>query len=498
MLARLSKDNEQAVVAAERALKADTTNTFYLEMAGETNLRVGRYDRAKQIFSRLIKDGQEPAYFRLLAILHNITKEPQKAIAVLDSAEVRFGRVEFFSRMRQQLLLENGEIEKAMIDAHEMVESAPYNPESHIMLANIFAEIKADSLAEVSFRNAIKLDRKRASTWFDYANFLDRNQRYGEMLLVWRTVIDLDDVTLSTKKQIVESITSKRDFYRQHFLLVEPIIRRMYELYPDDNQSADNYATHLIAASRTEEALEVFKRQIASKTPTEEQISRIIDIENYVDRPDSVAKYVDIALQHYPTKSNFWNIKAWLQMRKGENLAAINTLQSALDYAEDNISQSSLWGSIGDQHYELGDIKSSTAAYKKALTLNPDNAVVLNNYAYHLSEESKSLKKALEMALRANELSQNNATYLDTLAWIYYKLGLYEEAKKSMQQAISLDRDNSSELALHYGDILEALGNTFMAQTYWRKALERGADAAKIESRIEAQKLRLEREKTAK
>ena len=67
-----------------------------------------------------------------------------------------------------------------------------------------------------------------------------------------------------------------------------------------------------------------------------------------------------------------------------------------------------------------------------------------------------------------------------------------------MQQAMSFDTDNSAELALHYGDILDAMGSTFLAQTYWRKALERGADAEKIESRIEAQKERIAAQKAVK
>ena len=67
-----------------------------------------------------------------------------------------------------------------------------------------------------------------------------------------------------------------------------------------------------------------------------------------------------------------------------------------------------------------------------------------------------------------------------------------------MQQAMSFDKSNSSELALHYGDILDALGSTFMAQTYWRKALERGADATIIEGRLKAQKERLNTQKGGK
>ena len=170
----------------------------------------------------------------------------------------------------------------------------------------------------------------------------------------------------------------------------------------------------------------------------------------------------------------------------------------ALKQTKEPTARSSIWGSIGDQYYELGAFKKSYTAYNKALSYNLDNVVVLNNYAYHLSVIGKNLNQALTMAKRATELSPNNGTYLDTLAWIYYKLGQYEEAKKVMQQAMSFDKSKSSELALHYGDILDALGNTFMAQTYWRKALERGADASLIESRIEAQKARLEAQKAGK
>ena len=95
-----------------------------------------------------------------------------------------------------------------------------------------------------------------------------------------------------------------------------------------------------------------------------------------------------------------------------------------------------------------------------------------------------NLDKALEMVERALELSANNPTFLDTKAWVLYKLGRYAEAKKVMQYAISLDRSKSPEYALHYGDILHALGEEFMAKTYWRKALERGADKEEIERRF--------------
>ena len=361
---------------------------------------------------------------------------------------------------------------------------------------NVYAAIGADSLADVSYNQAIMLDNTNPSSWFEYAGFLDNRKRHTEMLLVWRNVIELEAVPLSSKLSIVESMTSsRRDFYRKNFLLIEPIVKRMYELYPTNNKVVDIYTTHLIAGNRIEEALVMTKKAIVDNKPTLEQLTRIIEIEDYIGRKDSVELYTNRGIELYPTHANFWTLKAWLATQRKDYKGAIKILKAALEYAEDNSSRSSIWGSIGDQYYELGEVRNSYSAYNKALYYNLDNAVVLNNYAYHLSVVGKSLNQALTMAKRATELSSNNATYLDTLAWVYYKLGRYEDAKKVMQLAIGLDKNKSYDLALHYGDILEALGNTFLAQTYWRKALELGADAEEIESRLKSQKEREENKK---
>ena len=88
------------------------------------------------------------------------------------------------------------------------------------------------------------------------------------------------------------------------------------------------------------------------------------------------------------------------------------------------------------------------------------------------------------MSARAIELQKSNSTFIDTYAWIRFKLGRYEEARTYMRQALSLDRTNSGTLALHYGDILFALGDKFMAETYWQRALNMGEDVGLIQLRL--------------
>lgn len=152
--------------------------------------------------------------------------------------------------------------------------------------------------------------------------------------------------------------------------------------------------------------------------------------------------------------------------------------------SENDSITSSAYGFCGDMAHLRGNDKAAFRYYKQALKLTPDSPVVLNNFAYYLSEKGRDLEKALEMSARANELDPQNATYLDTQAWVLYRLGRYEEAQTLMRQALVLDTSNSAELLLHYGDILYGLGKTFMAKTYWQRALEAGADGRAIEERL--------------
>lgn len=90
------------------------------------------------------------------------------------------------------------------------------------------------------------------------------------------------------------------------------------------------------------------------------------------------------------------------------------------------------------------------------------------------------------MAERAVEHSANNPTFLDTQAWILHLMGRTADARRTMQLAISLDRSGSPELMIHYGDILAAAGERYMAEVYWRKALENGyADPEAVARRFE-------------
>ena len=484
LLSKITRAPQNAVEYAERAYLSDTTNRYYLEDYGSALVRGGKYDKAVGVFEKIVSKSTEPDHYRILAILLDGNRRTAEALAVLDTAEVRFGRIPILGRLRQYYLLKTGQTLAAEADAQKAIEEAPYLAENHISLADIYAATRRDSLALASYQKAVAVDSLAVEPWLALSEFYQKRGDRVAYLTILERIFSNEHLPLQGKieewKSLAHDLTSYRKFYPQY----DALIKRLYIRNPESKEVATLYAQHLILSGKIDEALRLCKQLIDYKKPVIEDFTRVIEIENHLNRPDSVQHYTDLALALFPHNTDLLHLRGVLALQRKEYDDAIVLYNEALKHADNDTLRSSLWGSIGDVEHQRNEMKRCYKAYDKALKFNADNAMVLNNYAYFLSLDERDLERALTMITRALALSQNNATYLDTMAWVLYKLGRYNEAKKYMQQALSLDRANSAELALHYGDILHALGEDFMAKTYWRKALERGADKEEIERRF--------------
>ena len=95
------------------------------------------------------------------------------------------------------------------------------------------------------------------------------------------------------------------------------------------------------------------------------------------------------------------------------------------------------------------------------------------------------LARAKKMIVKCLELTANepNASYIDTYAWVLYKLGEYELARTQIEQAVSL-KNNSPVILDHYGDILYKLGLEKEAVKYWEKAYKLDPNNLKLMEKI--------------
>lgn len=488
---------EEAIEAARRAYRLDTANLWYLRLYGQTMLAAERYREALPLFRRLQEqDPKNPDNYRILAALYEQNRQPFAAIVTLDSAEMRFGRIPLLSRMKRQLLVATNQPGRAIDEARALVDEQPYEAEHRTVLADLYAMSGKDSLALDSYRAALRIDSTNLGTLTSLYNFHNTKRDYRAMLATLRRIFEQPRMPLKAKIERFEALTSDINFYREHYFALNDLAALLSILHPTDRRVVELYADHLIASGELDRALEHYKLHTADEPPQESYYRAIIDIEGYRQRPDSVRLYVERALARFPDKVELHLAGGNVYYYTKQYDEAVRAYRSSLRLADNDSLRSVVWGQIGDvrhrQAEESDDAKARRRyaqacydAYRKALRYDPDNVLVLNNWAYFRSlEEGADLEEALRMAERVEELRPGNPTYMDTHAWILYLLGRLPEARALQRQAVALDGQKSLELLVHYGDILHALGERFMAETYWKRALEKGYEAAEIERRL--------------
>ena len=101
---------------------------------------------------------------------------------------------------------------------------------------------------------------------------------------------------------------------------------------------------------------------------------------------------------------------------------------------------------------------------------DPNNATALNALGYTLADRSERLDEAYNYINRAYEISPNDFYILDSMGWVLYRLGRFEEAIDFLQQA--LDLRNDPEVAAHLGEVYWVMGNKKAAEDIWRTALK--------------------------
>ena len=499
------KNDNEAIALARKAYLSDTTSRWYTSLYAQTMIVASRLDEALPIYARLMRmDSRNPDVYRILAILYQQRQQPFSAIAVLDSADMRLGKIPYLTELKRHLLVSTHQYDRAIEEAQQSVEAVPYEQSNHLTLAETYAAAGRDSLAKAKFKETIAMDSTNVRALSAYADYCSFKNDGPEYIATLQRLFTTDEFSLERKVELIKRLMENNKFYGENYFAIGRLASTLLIQYPDKKEAIDIYGDHLLAGGDLESALTLFKQHLEDEPPQLDYYMAVIDIEEYLHRADSVDSYVEQATQKFSSNPILDNRKANPQHGKGKIHGAIDSFRQAMLITESDTLRGELWGYIGDTYHAMGEAirtKSDTTeykikikpkkaaqlcyeAYEKALEIHYDNASVLNNYAYYLSEEDRELERALEMSARAIELQKGNSTFIDTYAWILFKLGRYEEARTYMRQALSLDRSSSGTLVLHYGDILFALGDKFMAETYWQRALKMGEDVGLIQLRL--------------
>ncbi|MFA8449920.1 MAG: tetratricopeptide repeat protein [Bacteroidales bacterium] len=487
-ISRISQENGLEIDAldyAKKAVKIDPKNKWYLSLLGELYRKTGENGKLIEIYKELLDlDSHNPDSYTSLAVAYVLNSQFKEAIDVYGKLENEVGLNEFITTRKAKLYEYLNEPKKALNEYEKLAEAYPFEIRNFQLLAEFAINLKDYDVALKAYEKVEKLNPEDPYIHISLAEFYKKQNKAKQAYEQLKKGFSNTKLDAKTKIGILVAFYSFKEMTGPNLDQVIVLCKSIVDASPEDAEAWRIYSALLAQSKKFPEAFEGFTKARKFGDQSYSTYENLLNL--YPNKEDDAYKrLVDSAVMLFPNQPIPYYFKGLVELWGKKKHEALNYLLKGAKLSVKNPKLSEeLYAVIGNVYHELKDNKNAFIYYDKTLKLNPDNASILNNYAYYLALEDKDLDRAKKMAKRAIELEPENANSIDTYAWVLFMLDDYEEALKYMQKVIDKKIKRSSYFD-HYGDILYKLGERDKAIENWEKALKLDKDSKKIKQKIE-------------
>lgn len=485
----VGRDTE-AYSMISRAAELQPDNKWYQMRLARFCAKDGDYQSFIDIYDKLIEN--EPENLEYLEAYINVLLrmgDYEKVLEKLNVLEEQMGNNEYIFLQRIQIYDEQGKKDKAIEEMEKLVEFMPENTHYIALLAEAYRKVKRDKEA---YKQYLKIKEIEPDNQYINISLMDYYQSMGELdkaFAEFIAAIKNKNLDYETKAQIYDFWFQKQDV-KDAIDDAEAAGNAFIEMYPEKCIGYYIIGTVYFNKQDYATAKEYYQMALERESNNFSTLYQLalccIDLNDY----QGLIEISDKAKSIYPEQPLFYlfngigyfNLNDYENtikiLEKGRNLSANKDLTADFDTY------------IGDTYMLLKNNKKAFEAYERVLRAKPDNIYVLNNYAYYLSLDNHDFEKALQMSAKTIQAEPKNPTYLDTYAWILYKLDRYDEAKKFMDKVFKYDKNPQGINYEHFGDILYKMGDVKNAVKNWQKAKKAGGEVSEfLDKKIKDEKL---------
>jgi len=194
-------------------------------------------------------------------------------------------------------------------------------------------------------------------------------------------------------------------------------------------------------------------------------------------------KVVEEYAAAFPNTASVWRFRGYALRMQEKYDEAVAALRKAVEIEPDDHFS---WFEIGNIQADRKRYAEAADAFKQVLRLRPGEPVASNNLGYMWTEMGVNLDSAKALIKVALRHDSTNGAYLDSYAWVYYKLGDYEKALHYMNEALKQEEMLKEPVTYeHLGDIYFKMEDYTAAEKAYRQAIKlKTEDAARINGRL--------------
>ncbi|MCL5267769.1 MAG: tetratricopeptide repeat protein [Bacteroidetes bacterium] len=480
---RLGK-SEIAIGEARQAVDLSPDNINYRRTLAQAYLSVFNIDSARVQFSKILSiDSTQVGDMLVLAQLYQ-KDDPKEAAALYERALNLTGPDLPTMMQLVQLYNSTEQYDKSIRVIKEMIQVDPTNMKLKEMLSRLYLQTGKNADAISVLDRLMKEDTSDFNLKALAATAYLRMNDFAHADSLLDTIFTSDSSRADAKFAIGQFYLDEMRRDSAVIPFAEQIFHRLLALYPGDARSylmAGLGASYANNDSLAEKYLEKSVEIDSTNQNAWEAIAVFYFQHNDFSK---MADAMSRAVRIFPDDFRINLFYGLALNRSGDNADAVKPLKEAVSLKPTDMDALSTLALV---YESLNRYDDAYRIYETALKVDGKNSLILNNYAYSLSERGLHLHKALEMARLAVDLDPSNSAYLDTMGWVYYKLADYKRAEMYVEKALSMRKPSDGSPATleeHLGDIYAKMGKEKQAVEHWKKALQLDPGNESIKEKI--------------
>ena len=483
----------QGQEALEKAVANAPDNYWYSQGLASLYQQQNELDKAVTLLEQMVVrfPAKQDPLFNLLD-LYGRQEKYDEVISTLNRLEKRMGKNEQLSMEKFRIYLQMKDDKKAFQEIESLVQEYPMDMRYQVILGDVYLQNGKKQEAYDVYQKVLAAEPDNPMAIFSMASYYKQTgqeELYQQQL---DTLLLNKKVTPDTKVGVMRQMIVENEQADKDSTQIIALFDRIMKQEQDDPQIPMLYAQYLLSKNMESESVPVLE-QVVDLDPTN-KAARMMLIGAAVKKEDykQIIKVCEPGIEATPDALEFYYYLAVAYNQAEKPDSVISICKRALEHTTADSKKeivSDFYSILGDMYHTQKQMKEAYAAYDSALVYNPSNIGALNNYAYYLSVERRDLDKAEEMSYKTVKAEPNNATYLDTYAWILFEKGNYAEARIYIDNAMKSEGGDKSDVIVeHCGDIYYMTGDVDGALTYWKKALEMGSESKTLKQKIEKKK----------
>lgn len=464
-------DTVSALGYIDRSLDISPSGVDYLRTKANIQLSSNDLSGAHLTLERiheLLPTHQETLCFLAYVLLVNPSSSEEQLTRGFELAteyESRYGFVDQLI-VPKNLYLYNHNMVGELVEYSSSIVSAQPTAQNYANYARVLATVGRHQEAQAALESARlldPLDPDILSSVADYWRLMGNSQKFIETL---RPLMGDSNVTSESKIEIFKT------YFQMGGDATSDLSRELMEISVSSasdtlfNTFFSDYLYYVSDFSRAEVFLDSLVR-VGNYTAN--QGTFLIQIYAQKDTLDAALWVLDDMRERFADQGNLDAMAIHLYLLDSRFRDASRITSSMLSRADSDSLRSVAYVLRSEIASMQGRLSSQISSLKKAIKYDSLNHLALNNYAYLISNLTNKISKleyALELSVLANQLTESNSSYIDTHAWILFRLGRISDARQKILYLLAIDKEPSYEVLVHAVSIMEASGDPSGAERY--------------------------------